>query len=410
MPTPLTPVRESERIDALDVLRGVALLGILTMNISAFSMPAAAYFNPSVYGDLGGVNGWVWRLTHVLADMKFMAIFSMLFGAGIVLMTDRHAARGRATGALHRRRMLWLIAFGLLHAHLLWYDDILFWYGVCGLVVFPLRTLPPKRLILIGLASIGMASLFSLVGGWTLESWPPEMLESVSHDLSPPADALAAEISVYRGGWLAQMSERVPRALEMETITLLSWAVWRVSGLMLLGMALFKLGVLTGARSPRFYRRLLAVTAVVGIPIVVFGLRQNVASGWKTPEFFLFGLQYNYWGSLLVSLGWVSAVMLACGNPNLARWTRPFAAVGRTAFTNYILQTVICTTIFYGHGFGLFGRVERSGQALIVLAVWALQLAVSPLWLRRFRYGPLEWLWRSLAYRRLQPFRRLAGG
>ncbi|NNM32961.1 MAG: DUF418 domain-containing protein [Gemmatimonadetes bacterium] len=378
------------------------------MNIGAFSMPAAAYFNPSVYGDLAGMNGWIWRLTHVLADMKFMAIFSMLFGAGIVLMTDRPAVQGRAAAALHRRRMMWLIVFGLLHAHLLWYDDILFWYGLCGLVVFPFRRLPPKRLVLLGIASIGIASLISLAGGWTLESWPSEMLESVSNDLAPPADALAAEITAYRGGWVEQMSERVPRALEMETITFLSWAVWRVSGLMLLGMALFKLGVLTGSRSPRFYRGLVAVAGLVGIPMVVFGLRRNVASGWDTPEFFLLGLQYNYWGSLLVSLGWIGAVMLVCGNPNLARWTRPLAAVGRTAFTNYILQTVICTTIFYGHGFGLFGRVERTGQALIVLSVWAFQLAVSPLWLRRFRYGPLEWLWRSLAYKRRQPFRRLA--
>ena len=118
------------------------------------------------------------------------------------------------------------------------------------------------------------------------------------------------------------------------------------------------------------------------------------------------GSQYNYWGSVLVSLGWVGVVMLACKSGRLAPATAPLAAVGRMAFSNYILQTVICTTIFYGHGFGLFGRVSRVGQIAIVIAVWTVQLIVSPIWLRHFRFGPLEWLWRSLTYRRVQPMIR----
>ncbi|NNE70887.1 MAG: hypothetical protein HKN29_11075, partial [Rhodothermales bacterium] len=133
------PVRESDRIVSLDVLRGFALLGILTMNIGAFSMPSATYFDPTAWGEITGLNGWVWRVTHVLADLKFMAIFSMLFGAGIVLMWQRADASGRPATGVHHRRMFWLIVFGLLHAHLLWYGDILYWYGMTGLVVYWFR-------------------------------------------------------------------------------------------------------------------------------------------------------------------------------------------------------------------------------------------------------------------------------
>ncbi|MCP3962233.1 MAG: DUF418 domain-containing protein [bacterium] len=406
MTTDAAPVSESQRIVSLDVLRGFALLGILTMNVGAFSMPAAAYFAPTVYGDLTGLNGWIWRLTHLLADMKFMAIFSMLFGAGIVLMTQRAESRGKPATGLHYRRMGWLIVFGLLHAHLLWYGDILYWYGMCGLVVFLFRKLSPKWLIVLGFLSISVSSGIMLAAGASSGHWPPQVLEEVVKELKPPPEAMAEEVGAYQGDWLEQMSERVPKSLEMETSTFLVWAAWRVSGLMLLGMALFKLGVFGGERSRRFYATLIAVAVAVGIPVIAYGIHWNFATAWEAPGFFFFGSQFNYWASILVSLGWVGVVMMACKTTSLSVLLRPFAAIGRTAFTNYILQTVICTTIFYGHGLGLFGQVERSGQAAIVVAVWVFQLIVSPLWLRHFRFGPLEWVWRSLVYLKRQPFKR----
>ncbi len=401
-----SPVAESQRIRSLDVLRGFALLGILTMNIGVFSMPEATYFDPTAYGDLTGVHGWVWRLNHSLADLKFMAIFSMLFGAGIVLMSERCSAREQSPAGLHYRRMAWLIVFGLLHAHLLWYGDILVWYGLCGLAVYLFRKLSAKWLIVLGLLSIAIPSGIQLAAGATVEHWPPEQLAAVVADLQPAPEAIAGEVATYRGGWLEQMAHRSPKALELETSVFLFWAGWRVSGLMLLGMALFKLGVFNAERSRRFYATWIVLAVAVGIPLISYGVQRNFAAGWKAPDFFFFGLQFNYWASLLVSLGWVGVVMLVCQTSALSPWTRPFAAVGRTAFSNYILQTLICTTIFYGHGLGLFGQVERLGQAAVVAAVWALQLIVSPLWLRHCRFGPLEWLWRSLVYLNRQPFKR----
>ncbi len=401
-----TPTPPQQRIDALDTLRGFALLGILLMNIGYFSMPAAAYFAPVVYGDLGELNGWVWRLTHVLVDMKFMAIFSMLFGAGVVLMSQRLEADGRSPAGLHYRRMLWLTLFGILHAHLLWMGDILYWYGICGMFVYLFRRTSPLTLIVWGIAFLSLTSLIMIATGLSVPNWPPGMLEFINADLRPPPQDIAREIAVYQGGWLEQMQERVPKALEMQTSTLVFWAFGRVSGLMLLGMALFQLGVFSAQRSTRFYWMLIALAVVVGVPVASYGIHYQFSIDWQAPQFFFLGTQFNYWASVLVSLGWVAALMLLCHSQKLAALKQRLAAIGRTAFSNYILQTLICTTIFYGHGLGYFGQVERTGQLGIVVAIWILQLLISPLWLQRFRYGPLEWLWRSLTYWKLQPFKR----
>ena len=401
----LEPVQQKERIGSLDVLRGFALLGILLVNIGSFSMPSAAYFNPSAYGSLEGIDGIAWRTAHLLADFKFMAIFSMLFGAGIVLMWQRAEARAEGSAGIHYRRMFWLIIFGLLHAHLLWYGDILYWYGVTGLLVFLFRKRSPTTLIVVGLLLIAIASAFMYVGGASYEDWPEADQAEIVADMDPPEAVKQAEIQKYRGSWLEQMQPRRKMAIEMETSTYLAFALWRVGGLMLLGMAFFKLGVLSAARSQTFYVTLVAIAVVIGLPVIWAGIEYNVGIDWQAPYFFFFGLQFNYWASLLVALGWIGLVMLLCQR-GVGWFTRPLAAVGQMAFSNYILQTLICTTLFYGHGFGLFGSLARSSQMLVVLAVWILQLIVSPIWMRHFRYGPLEWLWRTLVYLQRQPFRR----
>jgi uncharacterized protein len=275
--------------------------------------------------------------------------------------------------------------------------------------VYLFRKVRPKWLILWGLASIAVASGLMLFAGLSMPFWPPAMMDQVALELKPPPEVIATEVATYQEGWLAQMDHRVPKSLEMEINTFLVWAAWRVSGLMLLGMALFKLGLFSATRSPKVYATLIAAALVIGIPVIAYGMQRNVAVDWDVTYFFFFGLQFNYWASILVSLGWVSVVMLVCQRARLGALTRPFAAVGRMAFTNYILQTVICTTIFYGHGFGLFGQVDRTGQAAIVVAVWVFILIISPIWLRYFLFGPLEWLWRSLVYLERQPFRQRIG-
>jgi uncharacterized protein len=153
---------------------------------------------------------------------------------------------------------------------------------------------------------------------------------------------------------------------------------------------------------------MIAVAAVVGVPIVLYGVHREITAGWSFAYSFFVAEQYNYFASILVSFGWVGLVMLACQSTSWLQRLRPLAAVGHMAFSNYILHTLICTTLFYGYGFGLFGKVERTGQLAIVVAIWVLQLLVSPLWLAKFQFGPLEWLWRSLTYAKHQPFFRAA--
>ena len=399
------PVGRTTRIDAIDVLRGVALLGILVMNVQAFAMPVAAYFNPTAYGDLTGANLHVWVAGRMLADQKFMTIFSMLFGAGIVLMAGRAEARGDAR-RLHYRRMGWLLVIGLLHAHLLWSGDILFLYAVCGMLVYPLRRQPPGRLLVLGAALLAVASAYSVGSGLSFPYWPEQARAAFTTDVWRPTPAMIdAELAAYRGGWLDQQPARSAAAFLFETFVLITWGVWRAGGLMLIGMALFKHDVFSARRSPRFYAALIAVAVAVGLPLQAYGIALDFARGWPIRSFFV-GVQFNYWPSIAVSLGYVGLVMLACRTEALRRFTRPFAAVGQTALSNYLLQTIICTAIFYGHGLGWFGSVDRVGQVGVTAAVWAVQLVASPLWLRRFRFGPAEWVWRSLTYGARQPLRR----
>lgn len=404
------PVLESERLTALDTLRGFAVLGILVMNIQSFAMPFAAYYNPTTYGNLDGANYWTWFFGHVLADQKFMTIFSLLFGAGLLLLTSRIEARGGSPARVHYSRMAWLLVFGLLHAYLLWYGDILVLYAFCGLLIYPCRKLRPRTLLIIGLLVIAIGSGISLLGGLSMRYWPPEVLAKFLSDWKPPPEVVAQEVAAYRGGWLAQMHARVPVSFEFHTFFIFVWGMWRAGGLMLVGMALYKLRFFSAERSRASYLVLIALAVFAGLPVVLYGVQRNFSLHWDVRYSFFFGQQFNYWGSLLVSLGWIGLLLLACNASCLGWLTRPLSAVGRMAFSNYILQTLVCTSIFYGHGLGLFGRVERVGQIAIVAAVWAVLLIFSSLWLRNFQFGPLEWLWRALTYWQRPPFRRPVHG
>jgi uncharacterized protein len=404
-PSQSGPTTAKDRILSLDVLRGIAILGILIMNIQGYSMIQAAYLNPAAYGDLTGINKWVWILSHIFADQKFMTIFSIMYGAGIVLLTNRAVASKRSAAGVHYRRTFWLLIIGLIHAYLMWHGDILVPYALCAIPAFLFRKLKPRTLLIFGLVLILISSLLYLLFGMTLPQWPPEARENLMPVFQPNAELVDAEVEAYRGGWAEQMAHRIPASLAFHTIVFFMWTGWRVGGLMLIGMALFKWGVLSAKRSKGFYKRLITIGFPIGWTLVILGIIQNFSHGWSVEYSMFFGFQFNYWGSLLVSMAYIGVIMLICQSYTRAKLLASFAAVGRMALSNYLLQTVICTTIFYGHGFGLFGRLDRWQQVLIIPAVWILQLYISPIWLRHFRFGPVEWLWRSLTYLKLQPFR-----
>jgi uncharacterized protein len=390
----------------VDVLRGYAVLGILVMNIQSFAMVGAAYMNPTVTGSLEGIEYWIWLLSHVLADQKFMTIFSMLFGAGIMMMSERQKSKSQPAVGLHYRRMVWLLVIGLLHAYLLWYGDILVAYAMCGTVVFLFRRLPPWLLVTLGIVSLAVPSAISLLSGASMPYWPKEEVRQLELEhWSPTAEQMEHEVATYRGSWIEQMPHRTEAAFVMETFVFLILFAWRAGGLMLIGMAFWKWNVLTGRRSTGIYATFL-VAGLLGIPLILYGVHRNFAADWSVTYSFFQGGQFNYWGSLLVSLGYVGCVMIACQKPGLAAMLTPLAAVGRMALTNYLLHTIICTSIFYGHGLGQFGSFSRVEQLVLVVAICVFQLVASPIWLRYFRFGPLEWLWRSLSYWKLQPMLR----
>jgi len=190
-----------------------------------------------------------------------------------------------------------------------------------------------------------------------------------------------------------------------QTVFFFIFILWRVAGVMLVGMALMKMGVFSAARSPRFYALSMVVGYGLGLPLVAYGARQLVAHGFEVTYLMGPGMFYNYFGSLLVAMAHVGLVMRACQAGLLRGLQRRLGAVGRMALTNYLMHTLIATTLFYGYGVGLFAHLGRAQLLAVVAAIWALQLVVSPLWLARFRFGPAEWAWRSLTYGRAQPMR-----
>ena len=393
------------RIASLDVLRGLGVLGMLAVHIQLFAFPSLVRWNPTSYGDLSGLNWGIWLVNSILADGKFISIFAMLVGVSIVMLDGIAGERRIPAWRAHALRMSVLLVLGLLHAYLLWYGDMLVALALCGSVVFFARALPARSLLVGGGLVFAMASVVSVASTWSLTQSDPVAIILWREQWTPTPEAIALEIAQYRGGWLEQMAHRVPAAWEAHTWTFITRVFWQTTGLMLLGMGLFKLGILTAQRSQAFYVRMAAFGFGAGALLIVLALWRSYATQWDLLDYVLVSQELKYWGNLLVALGWVGAAILLCQR----NWPlHRLSAVGRMALSNYLLQTLICTTIFYGHGFGLFARMDRTGQLAVVLAIWAIQLAVSSAWLRRFAVGPVEWLTRWVVFGRRPPFVRLS--
>lgn len=428
IPERLAPVAAAERIAAVDVVRGLALLGILIINIDFFALPDTVYFDPSSAGDLTGLNLLTWQVAMTLFEYKMMALFSMLFGAGLILMHSRAEAIGRRFAGIYYRRVFWLLMFGLAHAYLLWMGDILYAYAMCGLILYPLRRRSPRFLLNLGIVLLLLGSLIKLGTGYSFEllrdandrvqskleageaiTARDEALvaqwEEVRTGFKASPEAVQRQVEAYRGGFKEVFQVRAPQSFVMQTQLFLFMVLWRVGGLMLIGMALMKLGVFSGQRSRRFYVWLMVVGFGLGLPLAYLGMSRWLASDFDFVQLFQVNSHFNYFGSILAALGYVGLIITIYNRGWLTWLTARLAAVGRTALSNYLLQSIICTTIFYGYGLGLYARFDRFALQWFVLAVWIVQLIVSPIWLARFRFGPAEWLWRSLTYWKRQPMK-----
>lgn len=422
------PVSTSERFESLDLLRGVAVLGILVMNIYAFAMPIPAYMDPTV---MGGTEPWnlaTWGITHIFFDQKFMSIFSMLFGAGIVLMQDRADAKGANFGPIFFRRQFWLLVIALVHGYLIWFGDILFYYALIGMLAYLFRRLAPTRLIVIAVIILPITLLANYATASYLEQLMAEAAaieaeisagaaptdeqqakldewKQTRSFLAPTDEDVQLELDTHLGSYTQILDYRVPQLLGMQLTATPFFVVWRVGGLMLLGMALMKLGLFSGERSTSFYRKLALLGYALGLPLTVLSTWGHFANDFDSLWSLRAGAIPNYYGSILVAFGHVGLIMLLAKSGAVHGLALCLEAVGRMALTNYLMHSIVMTSIFYGYGLGLYGQVSRSAQMLFVAAMLAFQILVSPWWLSRYRFGPVEWLWRSVSYGRFQPMR-----
>ena len=433
LPTPeALPVSSAERYFAVDVLRGFALLGILAMNIVSFGWPWPAYSNPMRGGGFSGIDRGIWFFNHLVFEEKMMTIFSMLFGAGLVLMDQRAEARGAKIVRVYYRRVLWLLAFGLVHSYLIWVGDILVLYAQCGLFLYFFRNLRPRTLIPLGIACLlvlvsihlGFAATADYTKAaakrvedqkaagqkpdkhdeWLAEGWNNGFSKLISPTPEEELRGWNRELKAYRGDYRGIVRFRRPLLIFLQTFGFLIFGMgFMAIGRMLIGMGLMKLDVFSAARSRSFYVWMVALGYGIGMPLMIFDAIELIRHNFSHDYGIHGGKFYNSFGSVVVALGHVGLLMLVVQSGALAWLTLRLAAVGRMALSNYLTHSLVCTTLFYGYGFGLFGTINRSGLAAIVLIIWVAQLLLSPIWLAHFRYGPAEWLWRSLTYGHPQP-------
>lgn len=414
----------------LDTTRGIAVLGILLMNIISFGLPNA-YDDPTNWGGAHGANLTVWRTMALFFEGTMRGLFTVLFGAGVLLFLERHAARsdGLRPADLYFRRTLWLIVFGLVNAYvLLWDGDILFYYGVTGLVLFVFRNLSPRRLIVLAVAALAVQSLVTSVewsgyrevrtgalvaetaraAGHTLSAAQEEAIEALAGmeaDLKPSRETQEDIIARVQQGYAGAFGVTSERAWYAQTSFFFRHGLLDCLGMMFLGMALFRFGVLTGAAGTRVYLGLMIFGYALGLAVNLFETTRLESTGFTVAALMQSYLTYDL-GRAPMTLGHVGLIGLLCRAPALSTMTRAFAAAGQMALTNYVSQSILCLFVFTGAGLALYGELERHELYYIVIAIWIVQLIWSSIWLRHFRFGPAEWVWRSLTYWRRQPMRR----
>ena len=409
--------QSTERYRTLDIVRGVAVMGILAMNIVAFAMPQAAYFNPTAFGSQASIDLAAYAFNFVLIDGKMRGLFSFLFGASMLLVIQKAEAKGEHPASVHFRRQLVLLLFGALHFYLIWYGDILFGYALIGMVAWFFRDKAPKGLIAWAVVLVllqfaifsGMAvSVKGLAEALGQPGVTPDTIrqwnEMTAFARVPTAAELQEQLELVLGPWTGVAHNQLTKHGFDPLIVSVMFGP-ETLGYMLLGMAALKSGYLTGQWTDEQYRRAAIRGFGVSIPFYLLLLLWLIfRSQFSVPALFA----YSIAATVLIRPFMIAAVaatviLLTRKDGWLAR---RISAAGRAAFTNYLGTSILMTGLFYGWGLGQFGSMGRAELWLVVIAMWGVMLAWSKPWLDRFHYGPLEWLWRSLSRGELQPMRK----
>lgn len=400
----LGPVASGDRLTVMDMLRGVALLGVFMMNIEWFSRPMQA-MGSGIPADAAGLDHAVAWAVHVLVAGKFWTMFSLLFGMGFVVMADRIAAAGRSVERVFARRMAALFVFGLLHIVLLWPGDILHTYAMAGLLLMVMRGLSPTWQLVSGLAMFFGMAAFYLANAGLMMVMPDAILADMRAQFAASGASAAA---IYPDGSFAAVTGR--RVLDYIQIGLQGQMVMvpMAAGVFLVGSWLMRGGWLRDpAAHRRFWWRLFAFALPPGVLFTAAGVAIGTSfdGGIFDPRA-IASASLMLLGALPLSLAYVSLLVLAGSSAAGARVLGVFAPAGRMALTHYLAQSLLCSLLFYGYGVGLWGELGRAAQTGLVVLVFAAQVAISHAWLARHRYGPMEWLWRWSTYGRRPQWRR----
>ena len=408
-------VTDETRLITLDAMRGFAVMGILAMNIVAFAMPEWAYVTPIAYGGETVADRMAWLFSFVFIDGKMRGLFSLLFGASMMLIIERADAKGESAAKVHYSRMLWLALFGLAHYFFIWFGDILFLYASVGCIAFLFRNWEPLRLIKWALIifALGFVLWGIQFGGLQVMQYfanmpdaDPELVKQYKEiRTNPEFDFdIANQLALHRGSYSGIIADKLadwlaPLGLVLQTVT-------ETLPLMMLGMAMKKNGFLTGEWPKAEYLRWAKKMLVPGIVLTALVAGALVYTNHDAIN----SLATMFvWGSIprqMMTIGYAALLVPFAIHFSGSNFISRVAAVGQAAFTNYLGTSIVMTTIFYGYGLGLYGSVGRLSLWSFVIGAWMVMLLWSGPWLARFRYGPLEWLWRSLARMKLQPLAR----
>ncbi len=408
---PFSAPASRQRVTALDALRGVAVIGIAVMNVIAFAMPANAYLNPAVWGGTGPLETTLWAATYLLVEDKFRALFAMMFGAGVAILLGKGEHPTRA----HYARMFVLLAIGLTHAVLLASNDVLRIYAVAGLLLPLAARWPVRRLVW---AAVLLVAGQLAVSGWYawgwLEFWhqrnsgmlvDPAWIEVAERTYGGHPDTTAAAFARGEEG----LAERVVRRIE----TLPTQVNYIIASLpsalaaMLLGMAFWRNGLLAGQWPADRALRLARNCALASLPVLAVLAAWSIRSGFDVIVTAANAIVWSAPFDIALGVAYAALAMALFGGALAdSKLTHVLVAVGRLALTNYLATSLIFSAMFASWGLGLFGEVSRGQALLLTLVPIAGMLLWSAPWLKRFRQGPMEWLWRSAASGTRLPFRR----
>lgn len=435
METPeIKPV--TQRIFSIDVIRGIALMGILFINICQAGLPGAYDSGAIHFFNLNPADYYSWFISNMFIEGKMRCLFSFLFGAGVLLFTSKFEEQGlKATGAWYRR-MLWLFLFGLIDVYIiLWSGDILLEYAACGMLLFPMRKLKPVYLILIALVMSAWVSFVFNENFSELKTNRETYLQTeqlVKEGKKPNAGQekerqkwinrtkhfypfsnetiklisgnIEKDILKKKQGYTDMFLEQAPENFEEEYSAFYA-AIWETTAAMLIGMALFKWGFFSGSFSRKKYLLIALACFAIGFPfsyLVTYYPHSHAAHfivNYIDNRSFDFAV-YNEIGRLLVPIGYAAVIIMICNSGWLKKLTYALSCFGKTAFTNYIIQNIFITVFFNAYGFAQFGQYSRMGIYYIMAITWIIQITFSVIWLKYYKMGPLEWLWRSLTYKK----------